>query len=293
MAENEPTLPLRLPTQYGPRRTWRQRIRAAFTEPVKLPGWAAIIVVVVQVVPDWKSRIDFWLSVAKSAGGYLAVAAAVVASPYFTPSLLAGGLAWVLFAGEAPRGVQRHHWLRYVGWSVFLVCVTLIVITAGYGALTFYVKEQVSQRDIDLQKKYASGPIFWHLTDAEKLAFKNELSKVPEKERFQVQIICLPDAGSRAFVEDIAQVFNDAGWPKVGANCLFNKLKPDVLGLYVAATPTFIEKLTAIKNMDDWPHDIRTLVKVLTDAKIPAQWANYDDDTKQDHFFLLVGNAPH
>jgi hypothetical protein len=151
MAEEEPSLPMELPIK-TPRRSWPQRVKAMFTEPVKLPGWVLAIYAIYELVPDQKSRIDFWLAFAKSAGGDLAVAANVMASPYFSPGLLATGLAWVIFVGESPFGVQRHHWLRYVGWSIVSLCTTAIVITIGYGVLTYYVQQQVSQRDAVLQR---------------------------------------------------------------------------------------------------------------------------------------------
>jgi hypothetical protein len=88
----EPTL-FDTPAPPPPRKTWRQRIKAVFTEPVKLPGWAAVLLVIVEVVPDWKSRFEFWLQMAKGMGGGIAMAATVIASPYFTPTLLAAGLS--------------------------------------------------------------------------------------------------------------------------------------------------------------------------------------------------------
>jgi hypothetical protein len=163
MSEEEPALPMDLPVK-TPRRPWRQRVKAIFTEPIKLPGWVVIAITAIQVIPDWKSRFDFWLDVAKQTGGYLAVAATVISSPYFMPSFFTAGLAWVVFAGESPIGVQRHHWLRYLAWSVVSICLTILVLTVGYGAYTLQIKQEVSQEDAELQRKYAVRPVFWHLT---------------------------------------------------------------------------------------------------------------------------------
>jgi hypothetical protein len=298
LADDEPTLPLDLPAApkplkapKRPRPSWRQRAKAVFTHPIKLPGWAVILYVAIQAIPDWKSRLEFWLGVAKSTGGYLAIAATVIASPYFTPSLLAAGLAWVVFAGEAPRGVQRHHWLRYIGWSVVSICLTIIFLTAGYGALTFYIKQEVAKQDIDLQKKYAVGPVYWHLTDAQKIAFKNALSEVPETERFQVEVLCLIDAGARTFVEDLANVFQEAKWKQINANCLFNAVRPDLVGLTLAVSPSLLEKVQG-KNIEEWPHDLRILAQAMMKGGLIFVTATYDDKTNQDRFWMAVGNAP-
>jgi hypothetical protein len=290
--EPEPMLPLEPPpSKPVPRRsaagkTWRQRVKAVFTEPVKLPGWAAVLFVAVQVIPDWKSRFDFWLEIAESTGGYFAVAASVIASPYFTPSLLAAGLAWIIFAGESPRGVQRHHWLRYAGWSILIVCVTVVLLTAGYGGFTFYVKQLVSEDDHELQRKYAVRPVFWHLTDIEKTALGIALDQIPEDQRFDIQVKCLPDAGSRTYVEDLGKVFLDKKW-KIQANCFFSDIRPDLVGLLIGISPSLQNK-----KLEELPKNIATLAKILDDAHISAQWAFDKPGTDENVFSLIVGNPP-
>jgi hypothetical protein len=112
---------------------WTARVSALFIQPIKLPGWAAILLFIYTAVPDNYSRFGFWADTAKAMGGYIAVAATVVASPFFGPTVLVFGLLWVLFVGEPSRGVQRHHWLRYVGWSIASICIAAVAITAVSG----------------------------------------------------------------------------------------------------------------------------------------------------------------
>lgn len=112
---------------------WIARAKLMVTQPIKLPGWAALLLFVYTIIPDTISRLSFWIETAKTTGGYIAYAATAVSSPYFGPALLVAGLGWILFVGEPAKGVQRHHWLRYIGWSVIAVCVTAIIVTATYG----------------------------------------------------------------------------------------------------------------------------------------------------------------
>jgi hypothetical protein len=112
---------------------WLARAKTMINQPIKLPGWAALLLFIYTIIPDTVSRISFWIETAKTTGGYVAYAAAIVSSPYFGPALLAAGLAWILFVGEPAKGVQRHHWMRYVGWAVIAICVTAIIVTATYG----------------------------------------------------------------------------------------------------------------------------------------------------------------
>ena len=80
------------PSALAARQTWRQRVLALFTQPVKLPGWVAVLLFIYIFVPDNLSRAHFWIDAAKSTGGYIALAATVVSSPYFGPALLTAGL---------------------------------------------------------------------------------------------------------------------------------------------------------------------------------------------------------
>src|SRR6266536_5310139 len=75
---------------------WRRRVVGLFTEPIKLPGWAAAGLAIIIFVPDWHARIEFWLAVVKSMGGYAGMTATVLASPYFSPALFVSGILWVL-----------------------------------------------------------------------------------------------------------------------------------------------------------------------------------------------------
>jgi hypothetical protein len=290
MADEEPELPL--PEPPIPRSVrWRKRALSVLaepirllTEPIKLPGWAAAVLAIVIFLPDWHARIEFWLNVVKGIGGYSGMLAAVLASPYFSPALFVSGIVWVLLVGEPKKGVQRRHWLRYIGWSIFAICLTAVILTAGYGAIEFYIQEQISSRDRDLQARGAQRPIFWHLTDAEKTALAIELDKIPEIDRFTIQIKCLPDAGSRTFVEDIGKIFTDHKW-QIAANCLFSNVRPDLVGLFIS-----IPKSASDKTIEQLPKNTRTLIGIFSRANIRGQLGL--DDIKEEEVYLVIGNAP-
>jgi hypothetical protein len=116
----------------------------------KLPGWAIVLLAIVTWVPDWASRIKFWLEVVQSMGDWFGIIATIINSPYFSPGLFIIGLAYLAFVGEAPRGIQRHSWWPYVGWSVFGICLTAIIVTAGYGAIELYVRSEIAERQAKL-----------------------------------------------------------------------------------------------------------------------------------------------
>jgi hypothetical protein len=283
-SESEPELPLE-PT---PAINWpaiRKRAYVLVTAP-KLPAWAVIALLVLQQIPDWKSRYDFWLAAAKSLGGAPAMIASTIGSPYF--GLIAGvtAAAYIVLVGEPKKSTQRHHWWPYIGWSIFGILLTVVVVTGIVGYVEIYIKQEVGVRDEAIQKQSAVRPVFWHLTDFEKIALGSALDAVPEDKRWQIQIRCLPDAGSRTYVEDLAKVLIDHKW-KIAANCLFSNVRPDLVGLYIVAAKKF-----GGKNFQDLPGHIQTMAKIFNDAKIPGEWSTDFDDSLGDDPALVVGNAP-
>jgi len=88
------------------------------------------------------------------------VTAIVIGSPYFSVALAIAGIAWLVLVGEPRKGVQRHHWLPYLGWIVFAICFTAIVLTAGWGAIQVYARNAVASAhstEVDaLQKQLAT-----------------------------------------------------------------------------------------------------------------------------------------
>jgi hypothetical protein len=176
--------------------------------------------------------------------------------------------------------------VAHVGWSAFGLLLTSIIVTGIIGYVEIYIKEEVSSRDQAIQKQYSVHPIFWHMTDFQKTNLGVALDQVPEDKRFQIQIRCLPDSGSRTFAEDFAKVVTDHNWKIVG-NCLFNDIRPDLVGLYLG-----IAKKYAGKELSDMPEHIQALAKLLEEAKINGQWGLDKDDGLADEGVIIIGNPP-
>lgn len=279
---SEPELPGIPPPPAAP---WYRRIIRRVFGPWKLPGWGTLILFVIIQVPDWKGRLDFWLDAAREASIYTFAGAAVISSPYFSVGLALAGVAWLVFVGEPEKGVQRHRWLPYLGWGFVSLCLTAIVVTGGWGAVQIYIAKEVSRRDQSLQQRYATRPTFWHLTDYNRATLTASLKQVPKDQKFVLQIICLPDASSRTFVDDIGSIFVGNGW-EVKANCLFNNLRADFLGIGVGFSPT--SEHTAAKDL---PGNALLLRDILSRAKIPFVLAT-NPGLKGNDVALIVGNGP-
>jgi hypothetical protein len=101
-----------------------------------------------------------------------------------------------------------------------------------------------------------------------------------------VQVKCLPDAGSRTFVEDFAKVFLDHNW-KITANCFFSDIRPDLVGIYLGVAKKFSDT-----GANPLPEHTLTLAKIFADAHLNAQWALDKDDSLGDEPIIAIGNAP-
>jgi hypothetical protein len=131
-----------------------------------------LLLLVVEGVPDWKSRLDFWLDAAQKAGGYSGQAAAVISSPYFSLGVAGIGILWLAFAGEPTRGVLRDPRWRFLGWSIVATLAIVVSLTVGYGYF-----------EIRVQEVAAGRPRFpdRHLTDQQKNDLQIEISKLKQE----------------------------------------------------------------------------------------------------------------
>jgi hypothetical protein len=86
--------------------------------------------------------LDFAFNALRSMGGEFGVITAVVTSPFFAIGLVLYGVLHLIFVGE-PSRVLRHQVWTYIGWSIFSVCLTAIIVTAGWGALQAYIQTRI------------------------------------------------------------------------------------------------------------------------------------------------------
>jgi hypothetical protein len=154
-----------------PQPQWWLRPLRLFTRP-KLPGWAFFLFLAIQWIPDWKSRVDFWLDAAEKAGGYSGQAATVISSPYFSLGVAGIGVLWLAFVGEPSRGILRDPRWRYIGWSIVAILMAVVSLTVGYGYF-----------EIRVQEIAAGRPRFpdRHITDQQKDNLRIEIPKIKQE----------------------------------------------------------------------------------------------------------------
>lgn len=247
----------------------------------KWPGWAAIGLGSTRLFHLWED-LDFAFNALRALGGELGITVAVITSPFFAMGLVVYGVLHLMFVGEPHRALRHQAW-AYLGWGVFGVCFAALGITAIWGAAELEIQKEVGKRYEALQQDALGHPVFWHLTEYNRTALGTVLDGIPVSKRFIINIKCLPDASSRTFADDIAAVFTDHKW-KITGNCLFNDLKPDLLGFWIAISPT-------ITVPSDVPKDAVTLAQFFADAGINFK-IGHDGTLKHSEFALEVGNGP-
>jgi hypothetical protein len=250
------------------------RLRRLFTTP-KLPGWAVLLLLVIQWVPDWKYRFDFWLDAARQAGGYVGGAADVIGSPYFSLGMATAGILWLAFVGEPQRGVLRDPRWRYVGWAIFGICLSAIVITAVWGSLQAYIAKEVTQRTTEQ---------FWHLRPDQTEKLGKALDAVPVEQRFPIQIrVVFANAQALTLGNDLIEEFQRHGWTVSGGQDM--SLRPDLLGI------NFIVALDWGRKDKDMPPHAKELADIFdhADVKYSGAWErNFANNSLQ----LAIGSRP-
>jgi hypothetical protein len=131
-----------------PRWSWRwlgDRVTGALLGQFKVPGWLFIFLAIVIGVPDWHSRYEFWLGVAKSTGGYMSPVATILLWPYFPVALGSVGVLYLLAVGHPKHAPQRYPIIPVVGWICFAACFAAVIVTAGYGAAEIYIRTEIAR----------------------------------------------------------------------------------------------------------------------------------------------------
>lgn len=199
----------------------------------------------------------------------------MIGSPYFSVGLAIAGILWLAFVGEPRRGIQRHHWLPYLGWSVFAVCLTAIVITAGWGAINLYIKKEAAK---------ISGP-GWHLTEEQRTSFIKNLDAIPKKDRYPINIRCLlASTQSQSMALELNEILNEHGWSaNISAD---QRLRPDIVGINIE----YAEDLAERRDKDSPFHGI-DFYRLLASAGINATFGSYEG-FNNDSVTLAIGSKP-
>jgi len=205
-----------------PNSTFARRVRAAFTAR-KIPAWVFILYAVFREIPDFDSRIRFWLETTRYMGGYLGTMAAVLASPYFAPGLAGVAVLYLLFVGEPKKGVQRHVFWPYAAWIVLALCVSVLAITAGWGAIEIYVRQEGNKIALGIPRGAPGEPAprsqvplydndFWGLTTDQLKILLIELPKLKPYVKTIWPSSASTDNQAQAFIGPLQQILDRGGF---------------------------------------------------------------------------------
>jgi hypothetical protein len=114
----------------------------------KLPGWLLLLVAIYMGVPDWNTRNEYWLNIAKSSGGLMSPIASILLWPYFAPALALTGLLYVVAVGRPWGGASapsRSPIIGWAGWIAFAICFATIAATIASGAVEAYIRTQIAE----------------------------------------------------------------------------------------------------------------------------------------------------
>lgn len=199
----------------------------------------------------------------------MSIAASIFISPYFGPSALIAGLLWLIFVGEAPAGVQRYHWARYLGWSVVSVCMAAVAVTAGYGYIEFYIRQEADKIALGIPRgtpdennpTRPQTPLYANNRDIQPDQFRilvTELAK--DKGIIPIVVMCTApnDLEAQTIMRQFFPIFSRSGIPY--SECQQDPRGPDEEG--------FLLEIESINNI---PAPAQKLMEAFQIANIPLK----------------------
>jgi len=269
-----------------------ERVKAGIARPFagrKLPGWVGIALGVAERWALQEERIRSTFDLVRDVGGEPAMLVSVLESPLFSVGLIAGGVGYLIFAGEPSPGAVRHPWWTIVGWSVVTVCIAAVLLVFGYGYFQLRVMEVAGPKIDQIQKEALGGRLVWHMNDFDKYLFGLALDAIAENDRFVVKVWCSQDVNSKSYADDFLKVILDHKWPKPSVNCLFNNMKADLFGLHIAINEPPGTDITTIEI----PKDAKKAASLLTQANLRFSWLSNETIGKDDYYIGIgIGPAP-
>jgi hypothetical protein len=94
---------------------------------------------------DIGGRLDVFWRIAEGLGATTGLVTAIILWPWTGILLIAAGVLYVVFVGEPPTGVQRHHGWLYVGWGIVAFVFAAMAVPAIYGAIELHIRTEIAK----------------------------------------------------------------------------------------------------------------------------------------------------
>lgn len=273
------------PTPPAPKSKWRQRwdrVCYRLFAPIKIPAFPFLIWELMQWIPDWDSRVRYWIGAAEKAGGVVGAAAAIVEAPGVQLAMTIGALAWLILVGEPEKHVRRDHRWRYVGWTIVVVFFGAITVTAGYGMFQIAVEKAAARRATPYNP--------WRLTDKQLQIVNEFAARNKTKHPIFVESL-LGSSQSQSFGFSLARALGERHWPVQWA--IDPGLRPDLVGISVSYPRGVDLSKGDHEQIKATIELIRALGFLENDPKSPWEAIHAPDAlVSPDSLWINVGNEP-
>jgi hypothetical protein len=175
--------------------------------------------------------------------------------------------------------VQRHHWWPYVAWSVLIICLTAIVITAGIGYFEYRLRVAISQTPLTVGQRQVG--------DTSRTCLRRELSNLGDTKVSVGAII--GDRESMHYAADFIEMFAYAGVLNEGGHAR-GPQGSRLPHLLTSDDPTRHGVLVAVPDKTNPTERARLLHEILARCGIPPSYASMDG-TEND-LYLIIDQAP-
>jgi hypothetical protein len=125
---------------------------------LSLPGWLLIIIAIFIGVPDFAHRFEFWFSVTQSSAEKLSIMANILRWPYFSPTLALLGISYIVAVSSRPQAGRYRQALPTIGWIAATICFVSVLVTAGYGAIEIYIRQEIAKGITGIPRNTPESP---------------------------------------------------------------------------------------------------------------------------------------
>jgi hypothetical protein len=245
---------------------------------------------------DVLGRLDVFWRIVESMGGTPATIASAISSWEFSLALIATGVGYTVFVGEPEAGTQRHSWWPYVAASVFFICFAAIGSVAIYGAIEFYIREQIAKGIAGVPRDESPGdqsrsqrPLYtgqWGLTADQRRILLVELPKLKPNVNILWLAIAPYDDGSASAYTATGPLQNLAGR---------SGLTPAVIN-EVPRDPSETGLMLSVRDPDDLSIGTQKFLEALAVADIHPKIITMPDSLKSERsdrdFIFFIGPRP-
>jgi len=239
-------------------------------------GWATFLLGAFIFIPDWQSRLSFWLDTLRQVSGSADMVAEILFGPYVGMALIFVGLAWIMIVAFQTEHARARQWMPLAGWTIFVVFVIVL------SSLALFM-EFFNSSNIPVAMKYfAEKSDIRHISNQKKDLLKSNLLKIKDQIP-TLSMIAERDTETLQYALDVLDVLKMGGIKvEYGGK---EEIRPAPEDLYDTSLRGI---MIGVKFTDAPTRPAILLMRIFTDAGLEPNYIAVEVSRPED-ILLIIG----